>query len=157
MNYDPNPVMPFPIAGLVFALAAFFVYLLLIAGVYALFSWLLSRVFRKAGIPAWKAWVPVYNYWVFLELGGQQGWIAILALVPVANIVATVFMCIAAYNIGFAFGKQGAWVVMYVFLPWLWIAIIGFDSARWEPWRSPVPPIYGNNVFPPTPPAAASY
>ena len=155
MSYDPSPAIP--ALGLLFGLAFLFLYLAVLAGAYALFAWLLSRVFRKAGIPAWKAWVPVYNGWVFLELGGQPGWIAVLTLIPVGNVVATVFMCIAAYNIGIAFAKDGAWVVLYIFVPWLWLAIVGFDSARWEPWRSPVPPVYGTNVFPPTPPAAASY
>jgi hypothetical protein len=155
VNYDPNPILP--MYSIVFLMAFFVLYLVLIAGVYVLFSWLLSRLFRKAGIPAWKAWVPVYNYWVFLELGGQQGWLAILMLVPVANIVATVFLCIAAYNIGLAFGKEGAWVVLYIFVSWLWLAIVALDSSRWEPWRSPVPPIYGTNVFPPTPPSSPGY
>lgn len=155
MNYDPNGTAP--LFGVVFALVFVFLYLVIVAGVYALFSWLLSRVFRKAGIPAWKAWVPVYNNWVFLELGGQQGWLAVLMLIPIANVVAVVFLCIAAYNIGLAFGKEGAWVVLYIFIPWLWIAIIGLDSSRWEPWRSSVPPVYGTNVFPPTPPTSPGY
>jgi hypothetical protein len=129
------------------------IYVVFILGFYALNAWFLSLVFRKVGIRRWKAWVPVYNSWVFLELGGQQGWLAILALIPIANIVAFVFMCIAAYNVGLAFAKEGAWVVLYVFLPWLWLAIVGFDSSRWEPWRSPVAPRYGANVSPP--PAAA--
>lgn len=149
MDYDTNSL--YPGLGLLFGLAFAVIYLLIIAGFYALFAWLLSRVFRKAGIPVWKAWVPIYNFWVFLELGGQPGWIAILAVVPVGNIVATVFMCIAAYNVGLAFGKQGAWVVLYIFVPWLWFAIVGLDSEPWQPWRAPVPPVYGSNVYPPRP------
>jgi hypothetical protein len=129
------------------------VYLVFLLGFYALNAWFLSLVFRKVGIKRWKAWVPVYNNWVFLELGGQQGWLAILSLIPIASIVAVVFMCIAAYNVGLAFAKEGAWVVLYFFLPWLWLAITGFDSSRWEPSRSPVQPLYGANVSPP--PAAA--
>jgi hypothetical protein len=100
VNYDPNPAGP--LLGM-FALLAFgFVYVLILAGVYVLSSWLLSRVFRKAGIPSWKAWVPVYSQWVFLELGGQPGWLALLMVVPGAVIVTAVFTCIAAYNIGLA-------------------------------------------------------
>lgn len=155
MNYDPSPAGP--LLG-VFAVLIFgFVYLLILVGFYAVYSWLLSRVFRKAGIPAWKAWVPVYNLWVFLELGGQPGWIAILAVIPAASIIATVFLCIAAYHIGLAFSKEGAWVVMFIFISWLWIAIVGLDSSRWEPWRSPVPPVYGANITPPMPPASPGY
>ncbi|WP_349898499.1 DUF5684 domain-containing protein [Parafrigoribacterium soli] len=150
MEYDPNPILP--AYGVLFGVAFVVFYLLILAGVYAVFAWLLSRVFRKAGIPAWKAWVPIYNFWVFLELGGQPGWIAILAVVPFAGIVATVFMCIAAYNVGLAFGKPGALVVLFIFAPWLWFAIVGLDAEPWQPWRSPASPVYGTNVFPPRPP-----
>jgi Family of unknown function (DUF5684) len=146
--YHPN-------YGLELLFGVFFaaIYVLFLLGFYALNAWFLSLVFRKAGIKQWKAWVPVYNYWVFLELGGQQGWLAILVLIPIANVVGLVFICIAAYNVGLAFAKEGVWVVLYIFLPWLWLAIIGFDASRWEPWRSPAQPLYGANVSPP--PAAA--
>ncbi len=149
MNYDPSPAGPMLAVALVLVFG--FLYLLIFAAVYGLYSWLLSRVLRKAGIPAWKAWVPVYNVWVLLELGGQPGWLAILTVIPAANIVATVFVCIAVYNIGLAFSKEGAWVVLYIFLPWLWLGFVGLDSSRWEPWRSPVPPVYGSNITPPRP------
>ncbi|MHB1171337.1 MAG: DUF5684 domain-containing protein [Lacisediminihabitans sp.] len=154
MNYYPDG---YYLAGfgVAFVMIITF-YLVLLLGSYALYAWLLGRVFRKAGIPQWKAWVPIYNSWVFLELGGQQGWLAILAFIPIANIVAVVFLCIAAYNVGLAFGKDGAWVILYIFIPWLWLALVGFDASRWEPWRSPVPPVYGANVSPPSPPAAPS-
>lgn len=155
MNYEPNPAGP--LLGLVIAMVVVCVYVVIFVGLYVLYAWLLSRVFRKAGIPAWKAWVPVYNLWVFLELGGQPGWIAILSVIPAAGIVATVFLCIAAYHIGLAFKKEGAWVVLYIFLPWLWIAIVGLDSSRWEPWLSPVPPVYGANIVPPMPPTSPGY
>jgi hypothetical protein len=131
------------------------IYLALVLGSYVITSLFLARVFRKAGIEQWKAWVPVYNWWVFLELGGQPGWIAILAVVPVGSVVTAVFLCIAAYNIGIAFSKQDAWVLLYIFVPPLWLGLIGFDDSRWEPWRSSTPPIYGANIRPPAPPAAA--
>jgi len=155
VNYDPSPAGPVLAVFLVFVIG--FIYLLFFAGIYALYSWLVSRVFRKADIPAWKAWVPVYNLWVFLELGGQPGWIAILGVIPGASIVTTVFMCIAAYNVGLAFAKEGAWVVMFIFLPWLWLGFVGLDSSRWEPWRSPVPPVYGANIPPRMPPSSPGY
>jgi hypothetical protein len=141
--------------SVLFGVAYFFFIMIFALGGYALTAWFLSGIFRKAGIERWKAWVPFYNWWVFLELGGQPGWLAILAVVPIGNIVAVVFMCIAAYHVGLAFAKDGAWVVLYIFLPLVWLGILGLDSSRWEPWRSPVPPVYGANVRPPMPPAAA--
>lgn len=36
-------------------------------------AWLLSRVFRKAKVARWKAWVPFVNIWKFLNIGGYSG------------------------------------------------------------------------------------
>ncbi|HAM26105.1 MAG TPA: hypothetical protein DCP11_05185 [Microbacteriaceae bacterium] len=141
-GYGPGAALAVVVA-LVFVL----VYLVVIAGVYALVAWMLSRVFQKAGVVAWKAWVPVFNYWVFFEMGGQLGWIALLGIVPGVNIVAVVFACIAAWHVGSAFQKPGAgWLLLYIFLPVVWIAIVAFDSSKWEPGRMTVRPIYGPNV-----------
>lgn len=134
-------------AGLIFALVFGFVYLLILVGTYVVFSWFLMRLFRKAGIDGWKAWVPFYNYWVFLELGGQPGWLVVLSIIPGAGIITTIFLCIAAFHIGAAFDKPDAgWVVLFIFVAPVWLGILAFDSSRWEPERMSVRPIYGANV-----------
>ena len=51
----------------------------------ALYVWIalaLSAVFRKSGEEAWKAWVPILNAVVLLQLGGLSGWLLLLGLVP---------------------------------------------------------------------------
>lgn len=110
----------------------FFVYFIVLAGVYVLHAFLLSRIFKKAGVKQWIAWVPFYNSWKLLELGGQQGFWAVLAIIPVVNIVSAVFMYIAMYHIGLKLGKSEAWVVLAIFLPTIWMAILAFDSSKWS-------------------------
>lgn len=117
---------------------------------YVIGSYLLSRLFAKAKIEKWRAWVPVYNTWVFLELGGQKGALSLLALasfIPflgvLASITLLVFMAIAAYNIGEHVNKPGAgWLVLYIFLPVIWLAIVAFDDSKWSGY---IPPITGKN------------
>lgn len=117
-----------------------------VLGVVALVSYIVSSIFmgmmfKKAGIPAWKAWVPIYNAWTFLEMGGQKGWISllvILAVIPIIGlipaIVVTVFMCIAAYKIGLGFGKEGWFVLLYIFLTLVWLIWLAVDkTAVWQP------------------------
>lgn len=99
---------------------------------YVVHAFLLSRIFKKAGVEEWKAWVPVYNAWVTLELGGQKGLWAVLMLVPVVNIVAVVFLIIAQYNIGLKFGKEGVFVLLAIFLPIVWLAWLAFDKSTWQ-------------------------
>lgn len=109
-----------------------FVLFMITLAVYALQAYLLSRIFKKAGKEAWKAWVPVYNNWVTLELGEQKGWWAVLSLVPLVNIVALVFMYIAMYHIGLKLRKEGAFVLLAIFLPLVWYVWLAFDGSTWQ-------------------------
>lgn len=105
--------------------------LLTIVITYVVHAFLLSRIFKKAGVEEWKAWVPVYNSWVLLELGGQQGFWAVLALIPFVNIVSAVFVIIAMYEIGLKLGKSGAFVLLGIFLPTVWMIWLAFDDSKW--------------------------
>ncbi len=121
-----NAVTPAIMIGLV----VFIVAILVIT--YVLMSIMLSRIFRKAGVEGWKAWVPVYNTWITLELGDQKGWWAIVMLIPVLSIVATVFLYIAMYYIGLRFGKEDYFVLWAIFLPVVWYVWLAFDKSTWN-------------------------
>jgi len=41
--------------------------------VYVVRAWLLSRIFKKAKVSRWKAWVPIVNEWNYLKIGGRSG------------------------------------------------------------------------------------
>lgn len=105
-----------------------FIFLLFLA-VYALFAWIMGRIFKKLGEKQWKAWVPIYNVYIFLELGKQKGVWAILALIPIVNLISYVFMCLAAYHIALQLGKKEWFVVLYVWLTPIWLIWLAFDSA----------------------------
>jgi hypothetical protein len=108
--------------------------------VYAVTAFLLSTVFAKAGVEKWKAWVPVYNNWTFLELGGQKGYWALLPIlsgIPIlgiaASIAAIVFLSYAAYNIGSHVNKASAgWVVLFILVSPVWFGIVGLDKEQWD-------------------------
>lgn len=104
-----------------------------LAVIYAVHAFLLSRIFKKAGISQSIAWVPFYNTWKLLEMGDQQGFWAILAIIPLINYAAAVFLYIAMYKIGLKFGKDGVWVVLAIFFPTIWMAILAFDGSKWRP------------------------
>lgn len=99
---------------------------------YVVMALLLSRIFKKAGIEGWKAWVPIYNSWTLLEMGGQPGFWAVLMLVPVINIASVVFSIIAMYNIGLKFGKEGAFVLLAIFVPIVWYIWLAVDDSEWK-------------------------
>lgn len=109
----------------------FFIFFALVS--YAVVAFLLSRIFKKAGVPEWAAWVPIYNNWKLLELGNQPGFWAILNLVPFVNIVAMFYTYISMYDIGLKLQKAGWFVVVAIFLPLIWLIWLAFDDSKWPP------------------------
>ena len=128
---------------------AFGLFMLLFAlAAYVVNSIFLAKIFKKAGEEGWKAWVPVYNLWVLLELGEQPGWISLLllpAFIPFLGVlialVPAVYSAIAAYKIGLKFGKEGVFVLLYIFLPLVWVIWLAVDSkAVWKGGDKKTPP-----------------
>lgn len=133
-------------------------YLVLFIGVYALMALALSSFFRKVGVEPWIGWVPIYGYWKWLEVGGQPGWLSILAVVPYANIVTAVFLAIGMYRTGIAFRKESSWVVLGIFLPYVWLFLLGRQSEVYDPSLITAagypPPLAGFGAAPRPAPAA---
>lgn len=149
-----------PAAAAAISLATIGFILLFAAVAYVVGALLLSRIFKKAGVEPWKAWVPFYNTWIMLELGDQKGFWAVLMIVPVVNIVASVFMYIAMYRIGLKLGKDGAFVLLAIFLPLVWYIWLAVDSSKWQaapgslPQQPAAPSASNPTNQPPTPPQA---
>jgi len=99
---------------------------------YVVSAIFLGMIFKKAGVESWIAWVPFYNSWKLLEIGGQQGFWAILAVIPFVNIVSAVFVFIAMYNIGLKLGKSGGFLALGIFLPLVWLIWLAVDKSTWN-------------------------
>jgi len=104
----------------------------------AVVSWVLvaiplAALFRKAGIEPWKAWIPFYSTYTWLRLGGHNGHWVWLSLVPYGSVVTSVFLYIGMYRTGKAFGKDTGFVVLGIFLPWVWLFILGFGKDEYRP------------------------
>jgi hypothetical protein len=107
-------------------------------------SWSFMVLFRKVGIEPWAAWVPVYNLWKMLELGGFPGWVALVALLPFGGIVRDVFFYIGTYRTGIAFGKEAWWVLIPIFVLPVWGFLLGRSGEVYRPetfaergWKGP--------------------
>ena len=116
-------VVTFAIA-MVFAIASYVVLAIGLAG-----------VFRKAGIEPWKAWVPIYSTFIWLQLGGQNGHWIWATFVPGGSIVTSVFLYIGMHRTGKAFGKETGFLVLGIFLPWIWVLILGLGKDEYHPER----------------------
>lgn len=149
----------------------FVIYMVIMVAVYVVTAIGLWKMFVKAGRPGWAAIVPVYNWWVWVEIIERPRWwfwmlvgSVLLSWVPIVGIVLSIAMFVlyllGCLDMAKRFGKGtgygiGLWLLPFVFAP-----ILGFGSARFEgggsdyittwqaaPENTIVPP-------PPAPPAA---
>jgi hypothetical protein len=100
---------------------------------YLLIAIPLSALFRKTGVEPWKAWIPVYSTYTWLRLGGQNGNWAWFSFVPYGSIVSSIFLYIGMHRTGKAFGKDTGFLVLGIFLPWVWLFILGFGRDPYRP------------------------
>ena len=104
----------------------------LIVVLYVWTALALSAVFRKSGEQPWKAWVPIYNQVVLLQLGGYSGWLYLLILLPfVGPLLVWALLIAACYRINVAFGHGVGMTVLAALLLPVWASILGFGPARW--------------------------
>lgn len=130
--------------------ALILVYTILPLAIYALYSWFYMKIFEKAGVQGkWRAWVPVYSTMIFYKLGDLSPWIVLylmgagivgaiipflgwFLILPLVGIAGRVVDLIAAWRVGLKLQKDAVWVVLYFFLPPVWLGINAFDKSRWN-------------------------
>lgn len=126
-------------SGLIaFLLAYLFMFLVLAIGIYIATSIASMKIFQKAGLPGWKAWVPFYNNWIFLQLGGYNGALSLLSLIPFGGaIVLFILMCFSANEISKKLGKSDIFilfplgVVSFGITTMIWLFMAGFGKSEW--------------------------
>lgn len=77
---------------------------------YVIAAW---RIFKKADEPGWASIVPLYNQYVLYKITWGSGWMCLLLLVPLVNIVVGIMTC---FKLATAFGKGTRL--------WLWPAAV---------------------------------
>lgn len=84
----------------------------------------LYKIFEKAGIEGWKAFIPFWNYSLWLKLIGKpQSWLIFLAI-PFVNMVALLLMRADLAN---HFGKRKFYQHLIIWLfPFLYMPYMGF-------------------------------
>jgi hypothetical protein len=85
-------------------------------------------VFVKAGKPGWAAIIPIYNFFVLMDVAGKPWWWALLMLVPVVNIV---IMILTAIAVAHAFARSTLFGVCLAVLGPIFFPILGFGGAKY--------------------------
>jgi hypothetical protein len=89
----------------------------------------LWQVFVKAGEKGWKAIIPIYNLIVLLKVVGREWWWVLLWLVPIVGIVVGIVIC---HDLSKAFGHGVGFTIGPVFLPMIFLLILGFGSSSYR-------------------------
>ncbi len=122
------------IAAYLASLFAFFVFFVVVlAARYVLNGFGFMSFYRKVGVKPWIAWVPFYNEFTWLQVGGNVGWFIFLLLVPGGNIAVVVLLAMGMYRTGIAMGKSGGWVVLGIFFPFAWAFVMGARENVYRP------------------------
>ena len=124
-SITPENAFQFSVGFIIFGI------IMLIVG-YIITSFIISRIFKKAGVKQSIAWIPIYNTWKILEMGDQKGFWAVLMFVPVINILALIFMILAMFNISKKFKKPDWFFILGIFVPIVWYGILAFDNSKWK-------------------------
>ena len=98
----------------------------LIVGIILIAS--LWKIFLKANKPGWAAIIPIYNVLVELEIIGKPWWWFLLMLIPVVNIIIAIMV---TYYLAKCFGKDAAFTVGLVLLPFIFFPILAFGNAEY--------------------------
>jgi hypothetical protein len=85
-------------------------------------------IFKKAEEPGWAAIIPVYNILIAIKVAGKPWWFILLLLIPIVNIIIAILIL---NGLSKNFGKGGWFTVGLFFLRFIFIAILGFGSAKY--------------------------
>ncbi len=107
------------IIGIIIPLA---IVIVIIAGMW--------KMFEKAGQPGWGAIVPIYNTILLLKIAGRPLWWFVLLLIPIVSIVIVIIVMI---DVARNFGKGTGYAIGMVFLGFIFIPMLGFGDAQYNP------------------------
>jgi uncharacterized membrane protein len=151
-TYTDPSIAALAVAALVFAVIG----LLFAVIYYVVSSFFYMKFFEKAGVQGkWRAWVPVYRELIFVKLGDLSPWpfLGLIAAAFVLNLIpyvgtaigwlpslaGFVYLALAAYRIQLKLGKEPVWLVLFVLLQIVWLGVIAFSKAPWNPNIAPAP------------------
>lgn len=103
----------------------------------------LWKIYEKAGEEGWTSLVPFYNMWVWIHMVGRPAWFIILCFIPIANIYAA---CALINDVSKGFGKGIGYTLGIIFLPFIFLPLLGFGDAQWTKPRSSEPAAPGSTA-----------
>jgi signal peptidase I len=96
--------------------------------IFLFFPVFLIPIFKKIGVPAWKAVIPMLNYWEWNKLNEKPFWWFLMLLLPFINIFMVFLMIVETAK---AFQKYGlGQQALAVFFPFVYLIYLGVDEKE---------------------------
>jgi signal peptidase I len=87
----------------------------------------LSKLFTKAGVESWKAFIPVYNFFILSKLLEKPWWWCLIMVVPGVNII---MYGVYGFNVARAYNKPSNQDLFFAsILPYIFFLKLGFDDT----------------------------
>lgn len=108
--------------------------------VYFFFAYCLSKIFVKAGKPAWAGYIPICNSWIYYEVGGKPGWLVLfflLTFIPIVNILIIIGLLVidvlVSLEIAKRFNRSAVFGIFLLFLlPFIGVPILAFGKSKYN-------------------------
>ena len=104
----------------------FFIIYLAIIALLLVSMW---KVYTKANKPGWASIIPIYNIIVLLEIVGKPWWWIFLFMIPIANLVFSIWMMNLLSK---SFGQSEGFTVGLILLPIIFFPILGLGDAKYN-------------------------
>ena len=107
-------------------------YCVSIAVSYVLSAIAYMKIFEKAGVTTWYAWVPILNtYWI-TKIATGNGWLFLIALIPCVG--PFIYLILMGIKLSKAFGCGGGMTALLIipFTTIIGFYILGFGSAQYQ-------------------------
>jgi hypothetical protein len=86
------------------------------------------KIFTKAGKPGWASIVPIYNIIVWLQVVNRPIWWILPLFIPIVGFIVAIIL---TNDLAKAFGKGVGWTIGLLFLPMVFLPILGFGDDEY--------------------------
>ncbi|MDD6262169.1 MAG: DUF5684 domain-containing protein [Clostridiales bacterium] len=98
------------------------------AAIYILLIIAWWKVFSKAGVPGLLSLIPIVNFFAYVRVATGSAWKTLFFLIPVFGFV---YYNILPFKLSRSFGKGFGFGLGLLFLPNVFMFILGFGSAEY--------------------------
>ena len=87
----------------------------------------LGKLFVKAGIESWKAYIPIYNFYILAKMLDKPWWWCLIMVVPGVNII---MYGVFGFNVARAYNRPSNSDLLFAsILPYLFFVKLGMDAS----------------------------